>query len=96
MFIHKGNQIKTVSFGNYGIVFDAHPLRPGVLSRCRLFLNQLETWVRVRPVLFASALFSSGFGYLNPKASALQQVSHAGGRETVRSVYQFVHNLGIN
>lgn len=43
---------------------DTNGLDCGVLSLCRLFLNQLETCVNVRPVLFASALFSSGVGYL--------------------------------
>lgn len=33
-------------------------------SRCLLFLNQLEIWVRERPVFSASVRFSSGLGYL--------------------------------
>ena len=33
------------------------------LSRCLRFLNQLETWVVVRPVASASSRFSRGDGY---------------------------------
>lgn len=36
----------------------------GVRSRCLRFLNQLLTWVNVRPVFLAKFLFSSGVGYL--------------------------------
>ena len=32
------------------------------LSRWRRFLNQLLTWVNVKPVRFANVLFSSGVG----------------------------------
>ena len=39
----------------------------GVRSRWRLFLNQLLTWVSVRPVFFAKFRFSSGVGYLRKK-----------------------------
>ena len=34
----------------------------GVRSRCRRFLNQLLTWVNVKPVFFARRRFSSGVG----------------------------------
>jgi hypothetical protein len=42
----------------------AYPLlQLGVLSLCRRFLNQFDTWVIVRPVILASVFFSSGVGY---------------------------------
>lgn len=43
--------------------FFTYPRQLGVRSRCRRFLNQLETWVRVSPVFLAKAFFSSGVGY---------------------------------
>lgn len=36
----------------------------GVRSLCRRFLNQLATWVKVKPVSFAKFFFSSESGYL--------------------------------
>ena len=44
-------------------IFLTYPRQLGVRSRCRRFLNQLETWVRVSPVFLAKAFFSSGVGY---------------------------------
>ena len=41
----------------------AYPDPSAALSRCLLFLNQLETWVVVSPVPSASSLFSRGEGY---------------------------------
>lgn len=38
-------------------------LAAAALSLCLLFLNQLPTWVGVRPVWLASSLFLVGFGY---------------------------------
>lgn len=36
----------------------------GFLSLCRLFLNQLLTWVKESPVILARFRFSAGDGYL--------------------------------